>query len=56
MSRRQERLCRVVNVIDVTGCTLSKVPERGNQQMFGNAPSEQHPNEHPTLGVVGKLL
>eukprot|EP00913_Durusdinium_trenchii_P014943 g14017.t1 len=25
MSRRQERLCRVVNVIDVTGCTLSKV-------------------------------
>eukprot|EP00434_Breviolum_minutum_P013518 symbB.v1.2.011914.t5/scaffold794.1/size161992/7 len=25
MSRRQQRLCRVVNIIDVTGCTLSKV-------------------------------
>lgn len=25
MSRKQQRLCRVVNIIDVTGCTLSKV-------------------------------
>ncbi|CAJ1457744.1 unnamed protein product [Effrenium voratum] len=25
LSQRQQRLCRVVNIIDVTGCTLSKV-------------------------------